>query len=612
MLLVATTGPYAGTVFHLADGLVLETGTGSSRELPCRVTASSSGGFVVHATSRRVPVFVNGLSVRSHELQPHDELQIGDSSFVVRAAQATSVSPLTASPAQIATISPFSVRCEFRVDDVLLHVGDARARESRDLATLLRVTGALSSIQGLASLDAAVAGLVFDVVPAGGIAFVGVDRGQPAVRSAWRTGAVEAGPISLDPGVVQRVVTEGTGLVLDVAGRAIVATPMVAFGRGTELMWVEVSPGASVDDGHLRLLAVVAALAGVARAQAREAMRLQEANELLQAEINLDHNIVGRSRQMHAVFARISRVAKADSTILLRGESGTGKELVARAVHRNSARAARSFVAINCAALTESLLESELFGHERGAFTGAVGLKKGKLELADGGTLFLDEIGELPPTAQAKLLRALEQREFERVGGTRPVRVDFRLIAATNRDLEAAMNAGVFRPDLFYRLNVVALSLPPLRDRKEDLPVLVQHFIRKHGVRCGRRVQGIAPAALARLAQYDWPGNVRELENVVEQALVLGAADRIEPEDLPVGFGGSALPPASSLNYAEAVQRSKRELIVRAFERAGRSHARAAKLLGVHPNYLHRLIRNLRLQPHVRGDEARLPVHLTK
>ena len=291
-----------------------------------------------------------------------------------------------------------------------------------------------------------------------------------------------------------------------------------------------------LDAGHVRLLLVVTALATVAREQSREAARLQDTNELLKAEINLDHNMVGRSQPMRALFDRIARVARTDATILLRGESGTGKELVARAAHRNSARSARPFVAVNCAALTESLLESELFGHEKGAFTGAIGLKKGKLELADEGTLFLDEIGELPLGLQAKLLRALQEREFDRVGGTRPVRVDFRLIAATNRDLEAGVEAGQFRQDLYYRINVVTLSLPALRDRPDDVPVLAEYFVRKHAPRCGRKVRGIAPEALAQLARHHWPGNVRELENVIEQALALGTDDAIVAADLPAMF----------------------------------------------------------------------------
>jgi Nif-specific regulatory protein len=348
----------------------------------------------------------------------------------------------------------------------------------------------------------------------------------------------------------------------------------------------------------LRLLLVITALAAVAREESREAARLQESKERLQAEINLEHNMVGRSQPMRAVFDRIARVAQTDATVLIRGESGTGKELVARAVHRNSSRATRPFVAINCAALTESLLESELFGHEKGAFTGALGQKKGRLELADGGTLFLDEIGELPVNLQAKLLRALQEREFERVGGTRPVRVDFRLVAATNRDLEAAVKSGGFRQDLFYRLNVVSLTLPALRERKQDLPLLADYFIRKHAARCGRDRCTISPDVVHRFLNYDWPGNVRELENVIEQALVLGSGDAVVADDLPPGlFAAPVTAGASSLDYHEAIERTKREMIARAFEHAGRNHTQAARLLGVHPNYLHRLLRNLDLRP---------------
>jgi transcriptional regulator with GAF, ATPase, and Fis domain len=371
---------------------------------------------------------------------------------------------------------------------------------------------------------------------------------------------------------------------------------MMAFGRATGTIWAEMRGGEAIDAGHVRLLLVVGALVAVARERVLEAARLQEDNQLLQAEINLEHNMVGRSRPMRTLFDRIARVARTDSTILVRGESGTGKELVARAAHRNSARADRPFIPINCAAITESLLESELFGHEKGAFTGAIGLKKGKLELADRGTLFLDEIGELPLLLQVKLLRAIQEREFERVGGTRPVRVDFRLIAATNRDLEAAVQAGTFRQDLFYRLNVVTLALPPLRERKDDLPLLAEYFVRKHAPRCGRRIRKIAPAALARLEKHHWPGNVRELENVIEQALALGASEDILSDDLPAGLGDALAPASSSLDYHATLEETKRELIVRAFERAGQSHAGAARLLGVHPNYLHRLMRNFNLR----------------
>ena len=410
-------------------------------------------------------------------------------------------------------------------------------------------------------------------------------------------------PLQVDGVLLERAARERTALVVAIDSRHAVAAPLMAFGRAVGSIWVEAAPGASFDESHVRLLLVVAALAAVAREQWDEAERLLDSNEQLRAEINLEHNMVGTSRPMRTLFERIARVARTDSTILLRGESGTGKELVARAAHRNSPRADRPFIAINCAALTETLLESELFGHEKGAFTGAIGLKKGKMELADGGTLFLDEIGELPLSLQAKLLRALQEREFERVGGTRPVRVDFRLIAATNRDLESAARTGAFRQDLYYRLNVVSLVLPPLRERREDIPLLAEYFVRKHAARSGRRVDAIEPEALSRLSRYDWPGNVRELENAIEQALALGVSAHITAEDLPSNLTAqSSTPHPSSLNYHATIEGTKRDLILRAFAEAEQNHSAAARLLGVHPNYLHRLVKNFDLR---RGDQGR-------
>ena len=599
MQLTAKNGPLAGSVLPLADGLAIPLpAAGSNGSRPCcRIRRSADGGYVIHAVDRRMPIFVNGLPLTSRPLECRDEVRVGDSLFIVEAEE----------PAPASTLAACSVRSEPASARLLLEVGfdapllDSHAapatREARDLSSLLRVGAALSSIHGLAAIDAALAGLVLDVVPAERVALAGGDHGPRAVRSAWSLREAAPAEIRVDPAVLERVEKERVGVAVDVDGRQAIAVPMMAFGRAAGIVWAESARGQEFDAGHVRVLLVVAALAAVARERAAEAARLQESCELLQAEINLEHNMVGRSRPMRALFERIGRVARTESTILLRGESGTGKELVARAAHRNSNRADRPFVAINCAAITESLLESELFGHEKGAFTGAIGLKKGRLELADRGTLFLDEIGELPLALQAKLLRALQEREFERVGGTRPVRVDFRLIAATNRDLEAAVKAGTFRQDLFYRLNVVTLSLPPLRDRKEDIPLLAEYFVSKHAPHCGRRVQGLSPDALSRLTRHDWPGNVRELENVIEQALALGRSDRIDADDLPSGLGESRASLAGSLDYHETVEQAKRDLILRAFERAGHSHAGAARLLGVHPNYLHRLMRNFNLRP---------------
>ncbi len=244
-------------------------------------------------------------------------------------------------------------------------------------------------------------------------------------------------------------------------------------------------------------------------------------------------NIVGKSRPMQDVFRLIGQIAETDVTVLILGETGTGKELVARAIHYASPRKLRPFVAVNCSALTETLLESELFGHERGSFTGAIRQKAGRFEQANGGTLFLDEVGEMPVQTQIKLLRVLQEREFERVGGTETIKTDIRVIAATNKNLESGIAKGTFREDLFYRLNVIPLQLPPLRDRLDDIPLLVTHFIQKCSQRIGRRAPAQTPALLSQLMQYDWPGNIRQLENVIERAIVLETGDALREADLP-------------------------------------------------------------------------------
>jgi DNA-binding NtrC family response regulator len=264
--------------------------------------------------------------------------------------------------------------------------------------------------------------------------------------------------------------------------------------------------------------------------------RLARENILLRDELDsmygLD-NIVGRTKVMKNVFEWIKTVAATDSTVLIYGESGTGKELVAHSIHHNSPRKDRTFTKVSCAVLAETLLESELFGHEKGAFTGAVRTKIGRFELADGGTLFLDDIDDLSPSVQVKLLRVLQEREFEKVGGTSTIHVDVRIVAASKRDLRDVIKEGKFREDLYYRLNVVAISLPPLRERKEDIPLLIDCFIAKYSRRVNKKIRGISPEVLEILIDYDWPGNVRELENAIESAMVMTPNDMVTPEFLP-------------------------------------------------------------------------------
>jgi len=307
--------------------------------------------------------------------------------------------------------------------------------------------------------------------------------------------------------------------------------------------------------------------------------------------------MVGVSGKIHGVLALVKRVARTGSTVLIQGETGTGKELVARAIHRNSPRATGPFVAINCAALTESLLESEMFGHEKGAFTGAIAHKKGKIEIAAGGTLFLDEIGELAPGMQAKLLRVLQEREVEPVGSTRSIKVDVRIIAATNCDLREAVHTGRFREDLYFRLNVVTITAPPLRERREDVCPLAASFIAKISARYQVPEKVLSLEALSLLMRYEWPGNVRELENAMEHAVVLSRGLEITPEDLPRSMLQTAVTADHfEPSYSSAVKENKRQLIVHALEQARGSYVEAARILSLHPNSLLRLIRKLGLK----------------
>jgi two-component system NtrC family response regulator len=318
--------------------------------------------------------------------------------------------------------------------------------------------------------------------------------------------------------------------------------------------------------------------------QIQDRRRLLTENRELRAALAERHRvegIIGESGPMQEVLSVVRRVASSDATVLIRGESGTGKELIAKALHYASPRAAGALVKVNCAALAESLLEAELFGHEKGAFTGAVTARKGRFELADGGTLFLDEIGDLPPHLQVKLLRVLQEREFERVGSSRPVKVDVRLLAATHRNLETLVREGRFRDDLYYRINVVTIQLPPLRERREDLLLLVDHFLRVFADKNGKGIRGLTREARAALLRYDYPGNVRELENLIERAVVLTRDDVVGLTDLPLTLDAQASEPEGGAGLVAAVEGLERRMIREALAKADGIQTRAAELLGI-------------------------------
>jgi len=331
--------------------------------------------------------------------------------------------------------------------------------------------------------------------------------------------------------------------------------------------------------------------------KAIERQTLKREVEVLSEEIrDRYHLIVGESTKMRLAVEMASKAAGSSSTVFLLGESGTGKELFARYIHNHSDRAKRPFIAINSVGLSKELLESELFGHEQGAFTGAHKTKKGKIELANGGTIFFDEIGDISREMQAKLLRFLQEREFERVGGVTPISVDVRVIAATNRDIAAAVKNGTFRDDLYHRLNVVAITPPPLRERREDIPTLAEFFLRKFSIASRRTVIRLSDEAQARLMAYDWPGNVRELANAIEHGVVLGSGSEIGATDLPARLtGDSLLPLAENLSYRDGVNAARKELVLKALRKTEGNRAAAARLLGLETKYFLRLMKSLQI-----------------
>ena len=322
---------------------------------------------------------------------------------------------------------------------------------------------------------------------------------------------------------------------------------------------------------------------------ALERRSLRQENQELKRELEKRYSfgsLIGKSKPMQEVYDLIQKVAGSKVNVLITGESGTGKELVAKAIHHNSERKDKPFLPINCGAIPENLLESELFGHEKGSFTGAVHQKAGLFEVANGGTVFLDEIGELPPMMQVKLLRVLQEREFRRVGGTRDIHVDVRLVAATNKDLEEEVSQGGFREDLFYRLNVIRLALPPLRDRREDIPLLVEHLFRKQS---GKEKVTVTEGAMRRFLDYNWPGNIREMENVIERCIVLGKSDCIDESSLPIGMqprpaacaGHLDTIPETGLDLDEYLGNIEKDILLKALERTGGVRKKAAELLGI-------------------------------
>lgn len=578
--MIVVCGPMLGNRYALAEA---ETEIGSAA--PAGICIAGSGLAKSHSKVRQkngryqivdqhggTGTFVNGISVAERWLEDGDQVAAGETILVFR---------LMPSPAPTDTRTAMLRSCAMQF--------------------FFRALGAVRDDEEQGRIEALIVELIND--------FVGSSRGAVLLGrspSELRSTAQECKADGFDFGrMTGRVASEGMFLERE---SGTLAVPIFHHDQVSGIIAVRFQPGALVSFEEKReMLGCIAAMAGLALESVHEIESLRDHNVLLREQLaGAVPDIIGQSPAIQRLLKTVDRVARQDTTVLVTGESGTGKELVARLLHEKSLRLANPFVAINCATLTEPLLESELFGHEKGSFTGAIAKKKGKLELAEGGTVFLDEIGELAPPLQAKLLRVLQQREFERVGGTRTVRLDIRLIAATNRDLAAQVRQGLFRDDLYHRLNVIALRTPALRERPSDIMPLAMHFLGRSSVKCGRRISTISAETKQCLERYSWPGNVRELENVIERAVILGDSESLVPEDLPDVVRESELSNANSMrNFDAKVSDAKRESILRAWGESAGDYKKAAALLDLHPNSLLRLIRKLNLRDelrHIHGD----------
>ena len=553
--LEAVSGPAEGRIFSLDEGEV-SIGREPSNQISLLdplvsrrhcVLRRAGADVRLEDLDSRNSTFVNGVPVKERVLVHGDQVRIGNSIFVFHGPHEDTTPSSSLRLDESAT--PGGPTVILRKENALYLQPSqaaanlpASARVVRDLNVLLNFSRSVSAVGDVATLQQKVLDALFEVASADRAAVLLLEEGAEefsSVLSRYRNGGPEQ-PIQASQTILNQVMSQNVAVLAnDVAEdetyraadslvspsvRSVLAAPMEAHGKLLGVIYLDASSaGVHFDAGLLQLVLALGNIAGLAMENARHLEWLGGENRRLQQELDADHGMVGESPPMRAVIDFISRVAARESTVLIWGESGTGKDLVARAIPANISRADKPFVAINCAAITETLLESELFGHEKGAFTGAVSQKKGKLEIADGGTVFLDEVGELAVPLQAKLLRVLQEREFERLGSTQTQQVDVRVIAATHRDLKKMVEEGTFRSDLYYRLHVFPLVVPPFRDRREDIPLVVRHYVDKYAQRMNRQIDTIPARTMEVLSSYAWPGNVRELQNFIERAVILSS-----------------------------------------------------------------------------------------
>ena len=600
--IVAISGPLKGEWFPLgACELFIGRGKSCDIRLDDPLVSTKHCGIsregerpLLRDLQSATGLFVNGFYFPAKMLLSGDRFRVGRSIFVYLEPDDPDVdrATLMRTPAE----EEWDRKLDFTQSGQRKEAYEAAM--STVLDAFLEFNGKINAGRDADEIQSRMFELIFRVMPLEGVAILLRDPDTGILSTTYRRLVSPTDePFSIDETVIGKALRDGGLVYSDKVVCLQLSTPSAKVG----LLYAVMSADSNewFTGSHLRLLEAVAGSAAVALERARYVAWLEGENRRLNEVINVEHGMIGRSDKMQKIYQLVGRAGASDRTVLIRGESGTGKELVARALHRNSPRAQKPLHSVNCAAFTDTLLGSELFGHEKGAFTGADKLRKGLFEVADGGTVFLDEIGECSLTLQADLLRLLQEHEFKRVGGTQVLHANVRIIAATNVDLERAMKEGRFRPDLYFRLNVIRIDMPRLAERREDIPLLIAEFIKKHGnIRSGNfpRVQGVTPEVHQIFATYDWPGNVRELGNVIEGAIALGSSSYIGREDLPLSLTLKPSEPAELGQWDAELNACKKMIIEKALQKTNFNRAEAARLLDLNAKYFSALCKELHVK----------------
>jgi Nif-specific regulatory protein len=635
-------GPGRGTAYELVG--ITTIGRASTNKIQLRSKRVSreharieqrGSNFVAIDLDSRNGIYVNGKKATDHVLKPRDQLLVGSALLVYEPDYGIELGSKNGEPAVVYAEDASAATAS--LETALVHTegadqGDTISYEglleaNRKLKALYEVSDTIYSVLNLNELLRRVLDLVLRILRGDrGVILLYDDHTgalAPVAARQRKSGMPETGfllkDLPVSSTIVDQVARELKAVLTADASvdprfdesdsisaqniRSVMCVPLLTHNKCHGLLYMDTSrPTRQFTEDDLRLLTTIARQAATAIDNARSYDSLRRETRELRRRISERYVIVGSCHEFKAVLSQAKKVAAGDSTVLIAGETGTGKELVARAIHEESARSSGPFVTVNCAAVPETLLESELFGHEKGAFTGAYKTKLGRFEVAHHGTIFLDEVGEVPLTVQSKLLRVVETKRFERVGGTQSVQADVRIIAATNRNLEESVRSGLFREDLYYRLAVVPITVPPLRRRRADIPELVGFFIKRYAQETGKRIKGISQAALAALCEYGWPGNVRELQNTIERTIILTDSETIELHDLPMGILATAPPEGKTvaskdgMNLSALVGETERRLIEQAMAKANGKKIEAARILGISRPTLDKKIKDYNLE----------------